>query len=228
MMREVETQPVGGDERPFLLHVLSQHFPQRCVQEMRRGMIQDDRRPPLSIDSRVQRVAHLDPALRHLAREPLEYIASLADAGLAEMRALIFELRPESLRLEGLTAAIRKQTESLRVRHGIAVVGDLGEEPDVPLDVKEALYRVSQEALHNVVKHARASQVQIGLVLAENSLTLSIEDDGIGFDVEGEFPGHLGLQSMRERVQELGGEFRLDSRPGGGARIEARVPVGED
>ena len=95
--------------------------------------------------------------------EPLDYVLSLAEAGLAEMRALIFELRPESLETEGLVAALEKQAAALRARHGIAVDAELCDEPDVPLEVKEALYRIAQEALHNTVKHARASRVDLRL-----------------------------------------------------------------
>ena len=95
--------------------------------------------------------------LQQALNEPLDYILSLAEAGLAEMRALIFELRPESLATEGLVVALEKQTAALQARHHLQVVTQLMPEPDVPLPVKEALYRVSQEGLHNIVKHAGAS-----------------------------------------------------------------------
>ena len=72
------------------------------------------------------------------------------------MRALIFELRPESLEMEGLVAALTKQIAALQVRHGIEVELNLCDEPDVPLAVKEAVYRIAQEALHNAVKHAQS------------------------------------------------------------------------
>jgi signal transduction histidine kinase len=155
--------------------------------------------------------------------EPLEYIASLAEAGLAEMRALIFELRPESLALEGLVAALTKQIDALRVRHRITVDADLCPEPEVSMDIKEALYRVGQEALQNVVKHSRAGRVELRLYEEAGILNLSVADDGQGFDARGEFPGHLGLRSMRERIEQLGGEFRLTSRPGEGTTIRAKI-----
>ncbi len=91
------------------------------------------------------------------AADPLDYVLSLSEAGLAEMRALIFELRPESLESEGLMAALEKQAAALRARHEIPVEADLCEEPEASLDEKEAVYRIAQEALHNVVKHARAA-----------------------------------------------------------------------
>lgn len=102
----------------------------------------------------------LDHDPKELA-ESLDYVLELADAALIEMRALIFELRPESLETEGLVTALSKQAAALRARQGIIVQVDLGGEPDVALEVKQDLYRIAQEALHNTVKHARASQVEL-------------------------------------------------------------------
>ena len=107
------------------------------------------------------------------AAEPVDYILSLAQAGLTEMRALIFELRPESLESEGLITALDKQAAALRARHELPVqVTILCEEPDVPLEAKEALYRVAQEALHNTVKHARANHVEIRLECSTEGIVL--------------------------------------------------------
>src|SRR5260370_1434497 len=86
----------------------------------------------------------------------IDYVLALAEAGLAEMRALIFELRPESLEIEGLVAALTKQVAVLRTRYKLNVEADLGEEPDLSMEMKHALYRIAQEALHNIVKHAPA------------------------------------------------------------------------
>jgi PAS domain S-box-containing protein len=157
--------------------------------------------------------------------EPLEYVRLLAEAGLAEMRALIFELRPESLENEGLIVALEKQAAALRTRHEISVRTTICcEEPDVPLEAKEALYRVAQEALHNTVKHARASSVELNLQCGANGVTLWISDDGVGFDPAGSFPGHLGLKSMRERTMRLGGTLEVTSEPGKGTRLRAWIP----
>ncbi len=161
-----------------------------------------------------------DPAQ---AAEPLDYVLSLAEAGLAEMRALIFELRPESLANEGLVAALNKQVAALRGRHPFEIVATLAAEPEVSLDVKEAFFRVAQEALHNVVKHAGARHVALSLAMANGQLSLEIRDDGRGFDPGASFPGHLGLQSMRERIDRLGGNLVIASTPGLGTRIQATV-----
>jgi PAS domain S-box-containing protein len=161
-----------------------------------------------------------------LVADPLEYVLSLADAGLAEMRALIFELRPESLESEGLAAALEKQAAALRARHEIEVEVALCEEPEASLEVKEAIYRIAQEALHNTVRHARANNVTIKMVCeAGRILKLEVSDDGVGFETGGEFPGHLGLHSMRERAQRLGGTLTLESSPGAGTAVRVLIPA---
>jgi PAS domain S-box-containing protein len=157
--------------------------------------------------------------------DPIEYVLSLAEAGLAEMRALIFELRPESLETEGLVAALEKQAAALRARHEIGVKIVLCREPEASLEAKEAVYRIAQEALHNTVKHARATNVEVKMVCDPGLMTIEVSDDGVGFDPEGDFPGHLGLRSMRERALRLGGALEVESRLGGGSRIRARIPI---
>jgi PAS domain S-box-containing protein len=157
--------------------------------------------------------------------EPLDYVLSLAEAGLTEMRALIFELRPESIATEGLVAAIGRQVASTQARYGIEVVADLCDEPEVSLDVKEALYRIAQESMHNTVKHARATELKVRLCQDAEGLELQVADNGQGFDASRDFPGHLGLRSMRERARNMGGSLEVDSGPGLGARVTIRVPL---
>lgn len=165
----------------------------------------------------------VDDALRNKLAQPLDYVLQLAEAGMAEMRALIFELRPESLQNEGLVAALSRQTASMQARHHIAVETDLCEEPPLSFECKEALYRIAQEALHNIVKHARATQARIRLAAEGDSVTLEVRDNGAGFDPSGEFPGHLGLKSMRERIEKLGGTLTITSAPGQGVSVVAQV-----
>jgi signal transduction histidine kinase len=157
--------------------------------------------------------------------EILDYVLALAEAGMTEMSALIFELRPESLQTEGIVAAIGKQAAALEARHGIEVEADLRDEPRAPLEAKEALYRIVQEALHSIVKHARAKGVRIKMECGSEDITLEISDDGAGFDPAGDFPGHLGLRSMRERALRLGGTLEVDSARGKGTRIRALIPI---
>jgi signal transduction histidine kinase len=159
------------------------------------------------------------------AAEPLNYVTSLAEAGLAEMRALIFELRPESLEKEGLVQALEKQAAAMRARHAIEVETILCDEPAASIEIKETLYRIAQEALHNTAKHSRADNVALRLRCDSEWITLEISDDGVGFDPEGDFPGHLGLRSMRERTSLLNGKLVLETAEDKGTRISARIPI---
>ena len=159
------------------------------------------------------------------AVEPVDYVLSLAEAGLAEMRALIFELRPESLETEGLIAGLEKQAAALRARHSIEVDAELCEEPDAPLAIKEAVSRIAQEAMHNTVKHARASHVWLRLAREDGAIALEVRDNGRGFDPTQPYAGHLGLRSMRERAEKLGGTIEFESAEGKGARVRVSIPV---
>jgi signal transduction histidine kinase len=156
--------------------------------------------------------------------DALDYVNRLAEAGQVEMRALIFELRPESLRTDGLVAALEKQAAVLRARHQISVQSKFCPEPDVPLGVKEVLYRISQEAIHNIIKHAQATQVTLTLECSEDQICLAVSDDGIGFDPSATYPGHIGLQSMRERAVQCRGQIQIDSVPGRGTKIQFVIP----
>lgn len=165
-----------------------------------------------------------DADLRTALVEPLNYVLSLAEAGLAEMRALIFELRPESLKFEGLVGALTKQANALRVRHHLEVDAELGQEPELSIEAKEALYRIAQEALHNAVKHAHATRLTLRLDGDDRAAELYVGDDGEGFDISETFPGHLGLRSMRERAERLDGKVDIQSSPKNGTHVRVRIP----
>lgn len=154
-------------------------------------------------------------------------VRELTDGALTEMRALIFQLRPAALREEGLVLAMRKHAAAISAREGVAVRVDGPVDP-LPLDEvgEEQLFRVVQEALHNVVKHAQATSVVITLSLTPGrpeALRLTIADDGVGFNTDADHPGHLGLQMMAERVAQIGGVFTLRS-VSGGTTITIDVP----
>lgn len=157
-------------------------------------------------------------------RTAVEYAYEMADAALKEMRALIFELRPEALEVEGLTGLLRRQAEMLQARHDIEV--DLeAVEPSLPVEAKAVLYRVAQEALHNVVKHAHATAVQVTLEEGSGAVLLEVRDDGRGF-VKGEQSAEsFGLHSMQERMALLGGRLEVNSGLGAGTRIVAHLPL---
>lgn len=159
----------------------------------------------------------------------LARLRELTEGALAEMRALIFELRPEALREEGLVAAVRKQAE------GVAARGDLRVEIDapqdriaLPVDVEEQMYRLAQEALTNVVRHADASRVVIRIRDRRpdlGELVVDIDDDGVGFDPSRHRPGHLGLRTMTHRAETLGGRLEIASTAGHGTAIRASAPI---
>ncbi|MBK8024078.1 MAG: GAF domain-containing sensor histidine kinase [Chloroflexi bacterium] len=160
-----------------------------------------------------------------MVRESIEYVLALAEAALTEMRALIFELRPETLETEGLATALAKQGASLQARHGISVVSEFCEEPALTLLQKQNLYRIAREAMHNVVKHANATRIIVRMRLEQGQLVLEVIDDGRGFRPDQDFPGHLGLASIRERVLQLRGKLEIGSAPGSGTRIVVMLPL---
>lgn len=160
------------------------------------------------------------------AVEPTEYVMALAEAGMAEMRALIFELRPESLETEGLVIALRKQADALQARHQLQVESHLCAEPTLPIETKQGVYRIAQEALHNAAKHAGATHLELRLTQNEQGLCLQIADNGVGFDTAQSFPGHLGLHTMQERAAQIGGTLLVDSKPGNGTCVQLNIPPG--
>jgi signal transduction histidine kinase len=106
------------------------------------------------------------------------------------------------------------------------VVEELCDEPDLAPKAKESLFRITQEAMQNIAKHSRATSVHLRLESRESTLRLEITDNGVGFDAAQEFPGHLGLQSMRERASAVGGELALTSDPGEGTRVAVMIATG--
>ena len=159
------------------------------------------------------------------AAEPLDYMLSLTDTAMEEMRALILELRPESLEREGLASALRKLAEATQHRQRLIVQAHICNEPAIALEAKQAFYRIAQEALHNIIKHANATTIDLTLETAPDAVTLTVADDGAGFDTSASFPGHLGLRSMRERMARLGGDLTITSTPGQGATIRATLSI---
>ncbi len=162
-----------------------------------------------------------DPAA---AKEKLGSLRDLQREALAEMRALIFELRPGNLENDGLLLALRTHASALQGRIGLPIVvtSDLGDR--LPLALEEVLYRISQEALHNVVKHAGARQVELTVGRKGGAVVLRIRDDGKGFDAASVPDGHLGLAGMRARAEKIGARFDVDSRIGDGTTIVVTVP----
>ena len=157
------------------------------------------------------------------AREKLLELRELQKDALAEMRTLIFELRPSSLESDGVVQALRTHATAVQRRTGLVIVVDAEPIDRLELTAEEALYRIAQEALHNVVKHANASHATIKIWRDSDGVHLSVTDDGAGFDPTSIPRGHLGLIGMRQRVDLVGGELRVESKAGRGTLIEATV-----
>jgi signal transduction histidine kinase len=143
------------------------------------------------------------------------------------LRQLMFELRPPALDREGLVAAVRMYLERTREETGLnyALENQLLAEP--PEDARLSLYRIVQEAVTNVRKHAEATCVTVSLDEREGGTSVRVTDDGIGFIMTGDSspPGHLGLSAMREQAERAGGRCTVRSEPGMGTSVEAWIPV---
>jgi signal transduction histidine kinase len=157
----------------------------------------------------------------------LAELRNLTQSALTDMRSLIFQLRPDSLFDEGLVAVIRRHAATIAARENLDIRVHASEDR-LPLDepAQEELLRLVQEALHNCVKHARASRVDIRLVEsvdAAGTLVVEVDDDGVGFDPGIRRPGHLGMDTMRERAQRLGGRLSVNSSSAG-STVRATLP----
>jgi PAS domain S-box-containing protein len=158
-----------------------------------------------------------------------ECMVLLQRAG-AQLRDLALELRPVMLETAGLHSTLIWLAKQNQQRTGIATEVTGYFNVDVSAEVAIVIFRVAQEALTNVVRHAQAQHVWIELRQTENALGLEVRDDGVGFDVTGTLEraagrGHLGLLGMKERVQILGGSFEADSEPGHGTSIRISLPL---
>jgi signal transduction histidine kinase len=162
---------------------------------------------------------------RERAEVQIVELDALVHSALAEMRVLLDVLRPTELEREGVAAALRKRISRFSTHSHVVLHATLAPEPAVPLDTKEAIYRVGLEALHNAAKHAGPSTVEVRLEQQRDALLLEVSDDGQGFDSQRQWPGHFGLSFMRERMTGVGGWLDIESAEGAGTRIFARVPL---
>lgn len=165
------------------------------------------------------------PKDREAAFQKFEELRQLQREALTEMRSLLFELRPASLERDGLVQALRTHVAALESRVGLSILLEADLPDRLPLDLEEALYRIAQEALHNVVKHANASQARVRLERRGDQARLVVEDDGQGFDEDGVSEAQLGLAGMRARSSRLGGTVEIRSTPGVGTTVEAIIPI---
>ncbi len=154
-----------------------------------------------------------------LARQSLEDLRKLTRGAMAEMRALLAELRPTTLTDAELGDLLHLLGNAFTGRTNIPAKVIVTGQGALPAEVQVAVYRVCQEALNNVAKHANATKLEINLKHADMSIELSIRDDGRGFDPEKPRSGHYGLSMMRERADAVGAQLEITSRPGHGTEL---------
>jgi PAS domain S-box-containing protein len=157
-----------------------------------------------------------------LARSSLEDLRRLTRSAQAEMRALLAELRPSTIIDSDLDELLHLLGNALSGRIDIPVVITVTGEVILPAKVQVAFYRVCQEALSNIAKHAKANRVEINLKEEGDMVELHIHDDGIGFDLDQTFSGHYGLGMMRERAEAVDAQLSITSRPGHGTELFIR------
>jgi signal transduction histidine kinase len=183
--------------------------------------------------SLVTLTVQLEAAQRLLASDPARATASLAEmqkltrSSMEDLRRSLDNLRAPGLGERSFAEAVRSLCDDTAKRSGLKVECDLPDGTDgLPPAVAEALWRVVQEGLTNIEKHAHARHVEVRLALPQKEIILRVSDDGAGLPGNAEDkPGHYGLRGLRERIEGVGGIFVPSSNGGGGTHLEARVPV---
>ncbi len=150
----------------------------------------------------------------------LEELRLLTRGALSEMRTLLIELRPTALSDTNLIDLIGHQINAFKARTRLPVQFEHCCEPDPGVEVKEVFYRIAQEALNNIAKHADASEVHINLEVSSAGAQLTIRDDGVGFDLETARLEGFGMNIMAERAQHIGAEFKIESQVQKGTKLQ--------
>lgn len=156
----------------------------------------------------------------------LTRLGQVSHQALKEMRLLVYELRTAALEKEGLVAALQRRLDAVEKRAGIQARLLVEETAELPTMVEEGLYRIAQEALNNILKHAEATSVVVRLKANSEQAELEVTDNGRAFEAANPSnSGGIGLTSMRERAERLDGSLTLISKPGEGTQVIARVPT---
>jgi signal transduction histidine kinase len=165
----------------------------------------------------------------HSLQQPVASIAAKIDGTVDLVRRIAADLRPSVLDDLGISAALEQQLRRLRESTGMITALDIPEEPELDMLSGTALYRIAQEALANVVRHSRASEVRVALAVKNGTAVMTIRDDGIGIaDAQITAPDSLGLLGMRERAELLGGEVMIEGRPGEGTLLTVTLPLARE
>lgn len=158
-------------------------------------------------------------------KSQLEQLAEISSKAQGEMRALLLHLRPIELNGESLSEAVISLLKELRDKTNLTFSASVDEIQGLPIAVEEHLFRIVQESLSNILRHAGASKIELVLSEKDDYVYLFIADNGKGFNTEETKKVSYGLKNMRERTEEIGGIFTLRSHPGKGTYIEIRVPI---
>jgi two-component system nitrate/nitrite sensor histidine kinase NarX len=158
------------------------------------------------------------------ARENLDRLHQLTSGALAEMRMLLLELRPASLQQTTLSTLLRNLLDAFQAKNNVHVDIQVEEDggADLPGEVKEYFYRITQEALNNITKHSKASLVEVRLKANSDGVSLRIQDDGKGFDMDQVPTGRLGLQIMGERAAAIAANLQIESGSGAGTILSSK------
>ena len=220
------------------LEILKRTIEQRraLLSRLEQAQEQERRRIAADIhDDSIQVMRAVDMRLQMLERqldspEAAAAIAEIKDTvqlAVDRLRHLLFELRPPVLDREGLAPALEIYLDRMGSETGIEVQLVDETSTESPPELRAIAFRIAQEALSNIRKHANASRVDVTLSGSQTGLSVRITDDGDGFDrsrAEVAEPGHLGLSTMRERAELAGGSFVIESTPGSGTTVEFRLP----
>ncbi|HOA22884.1 MAG: cache domain-containing protein [Aggregatilineales bacterium] len=244
LFEEVETNPESiptvpvekyreGSEAWYLMHSFERmlHQIERSKRAREEAVLNERHRIARELHDAVSQtlfsatlIADVLPRLyersEEMGRKRLQELRELTRGAMAEMRTLLNELRPSALVQTELDELLRQLTEAVIARARIPVDLEIeGEFADIAPDVKIALYRIAQEALNNVFKHAHATQARVVLRREEGILSLCIADDGRGFDLEATAGERMGLNIMRERTDFINADLVIDTAPGEGTEV---------
>ena len=192
----------------------------RIAREIHDGIAQSIYKLSLNLETSAELARQQQEGLK----ERLDGLVNLSKETLLEVRHYIFDLKPYLAGEKGVASMVENQVREFNTVAGVpTTVETRGEAHQVPVPVATTLYRVTQEALANAFKHARASEVKVLLEFASDGVQLTVQDNVRGFEATSSTSGH-GLQNMRQRADELGGTFRLHSSPGEGTQVVLGLP----
>ena len=238
IMLDVTAEKEAESKLRWSLDELRRTIQQRRELAQRLETAQEEERRQIAADIHddpIQVMSAVDVRLAMLAEQPetitVEALADLQTTvrqSIERLRSLVFELHPTALDLEGLVPAIDRYLAHTAKETGWSyeVVDDLAHEPE--LELRPALYRTVQEAVANVRKHAGAHRVSVRMTSAGDGVLLRVADDGTGFDtnrIDTPEPGHLGLHTMIERAELIGGWCRVSSEADAGTTVECWLPA---